>query len=211
MEKNQNLKIDNNNLRYKTCIKCGEILPISQFYKSSKYVQSYCKNCKSELNKQWRQSNKHKTCDYQKKYMQQFTGKYIYSIHDITGEVVYIGSTTNIMNRSSHHTSCYSNISDYMSQNRWLAIKYIKLSDDITENELRYLENEFILNYEPKLNKQSACVEFNFIEGDRLAYLMRLSDDLIYDYNHSSLIWKVNKHIDRNLTEGLDDWLCMGM
>jgi len=45
----------------KTCTKCGETKPITKFYKHRRYrdgLRSECKNCTSNVNRVWRESNK---------------------------------------------------------------------------------------------------------------------------------------------------------
>ena len=173
----------------KVCSKCGIELPISEFYEG----QYWCKGCKI----QWNKDNIDKVLQYQRKHLKQFEGRYIYCIYDITGVVMYTGSTVNIKRRSDKHIYCHSNISEYMEHDRWLAIKYIRLSEDITVNELKYLEQQFINHYEPLLNEKNACVSLDFIEGDRLAYLMDLSYDIIDSFEEEASIWKVNNHINK--------------
>jgi len=188
----------NNNLMYKKCTKCGEILPLKEFgsNKSNKdKLQHYCKQCQNSFSKQWKQANKEYVQEYQKQWLQQFDSKYIYTIHDINGHIVYVGTTTNIYKRCNQHITGNSNISEYMVKNEWLAIKYIKLNNSINNNELRYIEQCFIDEFDPMVNINNACIEFDFIEGDRLAYLIGLSDSLIMNYDKIADIWKVNKNI----------------
>ncbi len=55
----------------KECGKCGEIKPISSFYKHKKHLRSYCKKCQQDSVKIHRSKpeNKHKWKAYSKKHM----------------------------------------------------------------------------------------------------------------------------------------------
>ena len=50
----------------KTCITCGEVKPIGEYYKG----KNQCKACKAEYMKQWRQDNKEHKKQYDKQYYQ---------------------------------------------------------------------------------------------------------------------------------------------
>lgn len=65
-------------VRTKKCKKCGEIKPITEFYKCKRYADGYrgwCKECCKKQAAQWNQDNKELTKQYNARYRQNNKGR----------------------------------------------------------------------------------------------------------------------------------------
>ena len=145
----------------KRCCSCGKLFEIDNFYKNittKDYLDAICKSCRSRYSKEYRDSRKH---------------KFIYMIHE-GKRATYIGSTVDLSTRISQHLNYHSHLKNYMKSNKWTEIKYISVDEDITERELRYLEQIFIEEICPILNHVSNS-NFEDIEDDRLEYLTEVA------------------------------------
>lgn len=160
----------NTNIKY--CSKCGEFKSIDEFYKNRSKkdgLQSFCKECKKIMDKKWNednegykkqhyQDNKQRYKEHNKQYREERKSHYLYMIYE-GGQVVYIGSSSDVINRISGHISCNSNISDYMRLNQWTSIKFLNIEEYVhSKKEREFIENIFIEEICPYLNKIGANV-----------------------------------------------------
>lgn len=125
-----NKQIENFN---KICTSCGEE------FQTKHITKSYCKKCYSKYQLEYRDKNK---------------GNYIYmflpkkSEHE--GEILYIGSTTNIKQRMSSHLTLKTKASHVISQNkREYEIVYAQIDNGLLQNrnELYFIEYYLIHKY----------------------------------------------------------------
>lgn len=124
--------MDNNNKIIKNCCKCKKA--------DTEVNQPYCKSCRSELNREYREKMK---------------AYHLYVITGNGGQILYIGKTKDIGTRTSLHINGHVQSTKYLfEQGLWEEIKVVNVEtlcvDDI---ELRVLENELINLYKPICNK----------------------------------------------------------
>lgn len=182
---NKTTEIQNSNIEAKVCSKCKQELSIDMFYKHTRDgYQCWCKTCKSK----YYQANKHYD---------------LYVVYDEFGTVQYIGSTTEGINvRMSKHKYANSYAGRVASGDILGKILFIRLDEyNLVEYELRYIEQLFIDNCDPLQNKYNACINLDYIEADRFAYIHDLYNDLLDNFNDIAITY-----VDRTL-EGLDNWL----
>ena len=194
----------------KKCGNCKEYLNKEEFNKNCTKkdgLDNICKDCRNTYNrkyyednaeyyreyqKQYRQDNSDYYREYQKQYRQDRKHNFIYFI--VEGKrIMYIGSTINDLSfRISQHVNCYSNIRNYMKQNRWSKIKYISIDDDeITDRELRFIESVLIEEICPILNKVIMS-KFDDIDEDRLQYLSEVAYEYLDNLENYIKTYKVN-------------------
>lgn len=120
---------------------------------------------KREYYKQYYLENIEKLRAYQKAYNTQYReackGNYIYMIcdKDDIKNIYYVGSTANVRNRISYHkTNKKGKIKKLkeLGLGDSFSIYYIKLDDDMTKQDRKYLEQLYILDFEPLLNFKDA-------------------------------------------------------
>ena len=147
------------------CIKCKEVKEVKEFYKSSANktgLQSYCKACALEYNRQNRSS-------------------YIYIIKRFNEEL-YVGSCADISKRVSFHINGYVNTTkDYMLNGEWTSIIYVDVAEYVNNRlEREFLEYAIIDLLCPTLNKmdmESRNITLN--NADLEENLMEVAQDLI--------------------------------
>ena len=175
-----------NGITLKKCSCCQEYLTLSEFHRDSSTndgLNGFCRDCKSSYNKRYRNDRKH---------------NFVYMI--IEGrEIMYVGSTVNdLIYRISSHINLHSNIRNYMQKNVWTKIVYVSIEEeDITERELRVIEQIMIEEICPSLNQQCASV-FNDIEDDRLQVVTELAYHLLDNLHTYCKVYKIN-YSNRNL------------
>lgn len=178
------------NLSLKRCGQCGEYFPHSYYNKNkTKYdgLDSFCRSCRSEYNRKYREANQ----SYYRKYYNDRKHNYIYLIME-NKQIMYVGSTVNDLSyRISGHINGYSSIHNYMIKNNWTSIKYIPIDEDITEKELRAIEQIFIDEMCPMLN-QAIASNFDDISENRIEYITELAYEYLDYYEEYSKVYKVN-------------------
>ena len=209
MEKSKNLKSE-----YKRCTKCGRELPLHMFGKDKKGkngLKSSCRECRSNLQKEHYRNNKEHYAEYRlanadklAQYRQANKHYDLYVAYDEYGNVQYVGTTRQGINgRISTHKSRNTFTGRVAKGTELGKILFIRLDEyNLNTNELRYIEQRFINELEPVENKNNAITTLDYIEADRLATLMVLSDDLLDSFEDNALVY-----VDRNITNGLDEWL----
>ena len=106
-----------NDKRIIRCSKCGKVI--------EKY--GYCKECKSEYNKQYKQAHNDSQCA-------------VYVFLD-DGEIKYIGSSRQVETRISNHLRGYTLLKENIEKDSWDSIYYYPCN---SEQECRWLEAWFI-------------------------------------------------------------------
>ena len=153
------------NSKTNKCIKCKEVKEVKEFYKSSANktgLQSYCKSCALEYNKENRSN-------------------YIYIIKRFQEEL-YVGSCADISRRVSRHvTGDVSTTKDYMINGEWTSIIYVDVAEYVNNRlEREFLEYAIIDLLCPTLNKmdmESRNITLNDAEIEE--NLMEVAEDLI--------------------------------
>lgn len=179
-------------LSLKRCGQCGEYLPHSDFNKNkSRYdgLDTFCRTCRREYNEKYRKANQ----SYYKKYYNDRKHNYIYLIME-GKQIMYVGSTVNdlsyrISNHINYHSS--SSIRNYMKRNTWTSIKYIPIDEDITEKELRAIEQIFIDEMCPILNQATASTFENMSE-DSIEFITELAYEYLDYYEEYAKTYKIN-------------------
>lgn len=150
---------------YNYCSRCGS--PKEDDF------DCYCKECRSELNKKYHKEN---TKEH-----------YIYKFINSNNEVLYTGSTADKY-RIIKHLSNGSNLK--MSIYDWEKLNLDKIIyADVTtlvknKNEREYLEQLFIDQYNPCLNKKKASAILK-LEKDRIGYLNDILKNIKFEeYNY---------------------------
>lgn len=147
------------------CIKCKEVKEVKEFYKSSANktgLQSYCKACALEYNKENRSN-------------------YIYIIKRFN-EDLYVGSCADISRRVSRHvTGSVPTTREYMIHGEWTSIFYLDVAEYVNNRlEREFLEYAIIDILCPSLNKmdmESRNITLNNAELEE--NLMEVAEDLI--------------------------------
>ena len=167
-------------MKNKRCPKCGQNKGLSEFNSNG-----YCKVCYSAYLKNWRENNR----EYQRRWREDNKGYYLYIITE--NEVVqYVGGTENLSYRLSEHVTCNSNIKDLISSNDWDEIKYLDISDVVTNREeMLFLENTLIDLYKPRYNKNKNIIK----NVDKLKGFSLVAE--IHDLNKCWELYHKNKKI----------------
>lgn len=167
--------------RLMICRECGE--PIDQLYKAE-YLCSEC----------YVQVSRERGARFREKMQELFNGLYLYMILDLKGNIIYIGSTTNIYIRhSKHYSYCYDTtfstwIMDNNLKNTDYVMKVLDLSfyrdslntttnDD--DNDLLLLEHYNIAGANVDfdiINKKMLEFDFSHEHIERINYLHKLID-----------------------------------
>ena len=153
------------NSKTNKCIRCKEVKEVKEFYKSSANktgLQSYCKACALEYNKENRSS-------------------YIYIIKRFE-EDLYVGSCADISRRVSRHvTGDVPTTRDYMLNGEWTSIIYVDVAEYVSNRLQReFLEYAIIDLLCPSLNKmdmESRNITLN--DDAKEENLMEVAQDLI--------------------------------
>ena len=162
------------------CIRCKEVKEVKEFYKSSANktgLQSYCKACALEYNKENRSS-------------------YIYIIKRFQ-EDLYVGSCADISRRVSRHvTGDVSTTKEYMLNGEWTSIFYLDVAEYVSNRlEREFLEYAVIELICPSLNildMESRNITLNNAEIEEK--LMEVAQDLV-----NSDLFKVYKENRKDL------------
>lgn len=167
-------------MKNKRCPKCGQNKGLSEFNSNG-----YCKVCYSAYLKNWRENNR----EYQRRWREDNKGYYLYIITE--NEVVqYVGVTENLSYRLSEHVTCNSNIKDLISSNDWDEIKYLDISDVVTNREeMLFLENTLIDLYKPRYNKNKNIIK----NVDKLREFSLVAE--VHDLNKCWKLYCKNKKI----------------
>lgn len=121
----------------KICIICNE--------REIKGNYSYCKQCYSE---------------YQKNYREGHKGYYLYVVLDESKKVLYVGATEKIYQRISAHINGHSNIKNLMLSNNWSSIKYLNITNLVkNREEMLLLENSLIELYNTDWNDKKNIIK----------------------------------------------------
>ena len=197
------------NIDTKICTKCNKELTLECFSKniaSKDGLQQYCKACRKVIYN----NNREYHSQYKKQYIKNNRHDDLYIVYDEYENVQYVGSTIqNINFRMYCHKNSSLKSSEYITKiingEELGKILFIRLDEyNLTETELRYIEQCFIDSLEPTLNINSACTNIDKI--DRLAYIDKLAVHLIDSFNDIAMTY-----IDRCYTLELDNWLELGM
>lgn len=155
------------------CPRCGQAREHSH--------EGYCRACKSEYNKSYRASH---------------LGFYLYAIIDKNGYVVYVGKTVNLQERIYAHIGGNSNIGDYMVERNWERIMYLDLTGVLYTNEdLLFMEEYFISQYNPALNKAHTDLNELHLKDDWIDEMYNIAsdyDDILLDWS----TYKVNSDLN---------------
>ena len=121
----------------KTCKKCGEIKPHTEYYQKKNGVfQARCKPCYKLQNKE----NAIKNQTYRKavlKYANKW-GKGVYGIFE-NGICLYVGESSQLKHRFIHHISLNSNIKDRLANHSGFVIGIIEQTENHKEREQHYI------------------------------------------------------------------------
>ena len=153
------------NSKTNKCIRCKEVKEVREFYKSSANkigLQSYCKACKLEYNKENRSS-------------------YIYIIKRHS-EDLYVGSCADISGRVSFHINGYMpTTKEYMLNGEWTSIIYVDVAEYVSNRLQReFLEYAIIDLLCPSLNKMDMESRNITLDSAELEEnLMEVAQDLI--------------------------------
>lgn len=135
----------------KYCSKCGEIL-------EKGYIQGYCRTCKSEYQKQYREDNKEHLNEYQKEYRETYySQEYIYILWGVIDGVetpLYCGSTCRPHRINEHLRSYNGTNAKTWVEGGIYKVTYADVTDLVeTRRERFYLEDLYILELDPVFNK----------------------------------------------------------
>ena len=120
----------------KICIVCNK--------DEAKEGFSYCKKCYR---------------DYQKVYREEHKGYYLYIVLDENNKVLYVGATEKIYQRISAHINGHSNIKDLMLSDKWSCIKYLDITNLVSNREeMLLLENSLIELYNTEWNDKKNII-----------------------------------------------------
>lgn len=174
----------------KRCSQCRGYFPHSDFSRNKATVDgldTLCRSCRSEYNRNYREVNP----SYNRDYCTKNKRNCVYLIIE-NKQIMYIGSTINDLSyRVSSHLNGYTSIRNYMLKNTWTEIKYIHIDDDIEEHELRAIEQIFIDEMCPMLN-QNIASNFDNISEDRMEYISELAYEKLEYYEKYSKTYKIN-------------------
>lgn len=188
--------------KQKMCANCKETKDITEFAKNRTTkdgLQAWCKECNNTYSKQYRKDNN----EYVKQYREENKGYYLYFIYSYK-ECVYVGSTSNLLNRISSHTNGHTHLKDKIS--RWTSIKYIDLTNIVeSREELYFTEMACIELLSPAWNSTEPSININHNRALELY-------DLIEEYiNADNLeLYKTNYSAYKdlyNITEDLHNTL----
>lgn len=202
----------------KTCTKCNEELTLDKFSKNKTNkdgLQSWCKKCisqyKIDRKERYREYYKNyyiKNKEYFKNYKSINKHNDLYIVFDGYNNIKYVGSTIESVNvRMSKHKVSKRKASEYVGKvatgEENGKILFIRLDNlNLSEIELRYIEQCFIDKLRPSLNKNKACSKYDLIDNDRLIELNEIAINLIDNFSDVAITY-----IDRCYAEQLDQWL----
>lgn len=153
------------NSKTNKCYRCKEVKGVKEFSKNSTNksgLQSWCKSCALEYNRQNRSS-------------------YIYIIKRFE-EDLYVGSCSDISKRVSFHVTGHVNTTrDYMIHGEWTSIIYVDVAEYVSNRLQReFLEYAIIDLLCPSLNKMDMeSRNINLNDDSKEEYLMEVAEDLI--------------------------------
>lgn len=195
----------------KLCTKCKQTKHISQFAKNSSKIdglQDWCRECRNSYNNDYRKENKEyfksynreyyannrdKINQYLKKYREDHLSHYIYIIFEDKA-LMYIGSCVDIVNRSSLHINCHSNIKNYMRLNKWSSIKYIDIGEYInSKQEREFIEHLLINECCPALNSKTSLKTLD--DEVREEQLTSMGFEIL-DHMELFTTYKTNEEVD---------------
>jgi hypothetical protein len=146
----------------------------------------------------------------------------VYSITDLTNhEVLYIGSTTNFINRKwSHKTDAYQQNTKYYNipiyiKIREIGLEYIDIKpieeiNCLSKNELLARERYWIEYYKPKYNSRKPIIFDNEKVKARSQSVKKWRDNNREHYNKLARNWRVkNKEHYNKYSKELRNWNCI--
>lgn len=172
----------------KLCSKCNEFKDIGEFNKN----QCWCRSCYAEYNRYYREVNADYYSAYGKSYRESLKGNYIYVIKE-HGDYMYLGSSQNLRYRVMYgHLNLSSNISSYIKENRWTSIEYIELDQELSREDLYFIEHIIISELCPKLNKQH---NYSLTDIQREEELTDLAFNILDHLEDLLITYKINDNV----------------
>ena len=143
-------------LLFKKCSKCEEILHVSRYYKSKKCkygVNSYCKQCQNNQNKEYKEKHEQEIKDYQDKYKEEHREEKLRRDRKYYKNNKEIISKKNKV-RYENNKEKYSEIGKtYYKEHREERLEYRKQYYQEHKEEIR--------KYNEKYRKENPQVQFN--------------------------------------------------